>query len=72
MREDIIELLLTTDIGIEHDDILCPTCNNFSKPIGLGNKFENKIQLIRVCYRCYCRFWYWIGYEGCLTPFSDT
>lgn len=68
---DVISALTITETGIEHDNIVCPKCNNTLKPYGLGEKTSNKIQLFRRCRSCGELFWYWININEALLPFSE-
>lgn len=70
MNEIILALTIKI-VGEECNDIICPACNDFSKPHGLGKQSGNKIQLVRKCRFCNKLFWYWIDYKHALIPFGE-
>lgn len=71
LMNDIISSLTVQETGEEYDGIMCPYCENTSRPYGLGRQSNNKIQLVRKCRFCKKLFWYWVDIKSALAPFGD-
>ena len=70
--DEITKMLYTNYKGPYHNSALCPQCGECSKPIGINQTRNNKIQLVRACrdVRCNQRFWYWVQTNSLLIIFD--